>query len=357
METVQCFTIGPVTVYGAATLERYTKGILVEGFEQLASQSVALHAGTMYQIHGSAGAAADDQAIMQLIEQDLAGLEPAGSTIVLLHRPDEIQDRHPQLQSLLASSAHEFGLAFLGDLHTSDSFYDSPKAQVHVVPHGFFSANDISDASGPIVVGTHTTWGDMRSPEHLLHLLGELFKLNESKQPIVGYLGGKPADALGSDMLAAAFKQHFPDLTVRFEDAHSFTLSNASPSEPVVLVDDQDAQPEDLVITFNTQLYFYGERVRTGESSGSLHMGVSIPVILEMNGSEDIEELQVIKVPYDTTSMAISSADFAAAAQDILGMITNGSYKAALQNNHVQAKKYNNEYVARQLNELLGTLS
>ena len=357
METVQRFMVGPVTIFGAATLERYTKGILVAGFEKLAAQQVTLPAGTVYQIHGSAGATADDQAIMQLIKRDLVAPKPNARTIVLLHRPDEIQDRHPQLRALLASATHDFGLAFLGDLHTTDSFYASPAAQIRVVPHGFFSAADISSQSAPIVVGTHTTWGDMRSPEHLLRLLGELFRLNEGTQPIVGYFGGKPADALSVDALSATLRRHFPDLSVRFEDAHTFDTAAVSSSEPVILVDNQDTQPEDATITFNTQLYFYGERVRTGESSGSLHMNVSIPVILEMNGSEKIEELEVIKVPYDTSTMVVSSADFSAAAQGILTMITDGSYQTALQHNYEQAQKYNNEYVARQLNEFLNSLS
>ncbi len=99
-------------------------------------------------------------------------------------------------------------------------------------------------------------------------------------------------------------------------------------------------------ITFNIQMYYFGEKVRTGESSGSLHASVSIPVILEMNGSDMIEDLKVIRVPY-TSLDDIGTIDFISGAQKIIDTIDDTSFTSMLEHNSLQAEKFNNTFVAR----------
>jgi hypothetical protein len=80
----------------------------------------------------------------------------------------------------------------------------------------------------------------------------------------------------------------------RFCDAPSAVLGSCSASN-LILIDSDSTVGENLTPTFNTQMYHLGSRVRTGESSGSIHNCAGVPVVCEMNGSELIEELRVIK--------------------------------------------------------------
>lgn len=343
---------GDVTIFGAHTLGRYTRKLLEQGFQRVGNEATP---GTIYQIHGNKDALTDDQIITAAIEAGLSNAE-GSPVVVLLHRPDEIQDRLPELKGVLEKSSRKFGLAFLGDMHVEDVFYDIPNAVKAVVPHGFFDVDSTVD-SRQIVIGTHTTWGDMRSTDHTLRLLGEVFAALPPDAPqILGYIGGKPKAELDMSALQATFQSTFPDLAIEFLDVHAAD-ANALQAKKVILVDTENKQPVGLLPTFNTQMYYYGNRVRTGESSGSLHSGVSVPVILEMNGSEHIEDLVVIRVPYNHETMGIESADFKQAAGMIIGTIMDGSYSDSLRHNLEQAKKFNNRYVARQYVQLFQKLA
>ncbi len=346
-----------IKIYGAATLERYTEGMLAAGFRKLAEAGNEAPRGTIFQIHGNADARADDETIMESLSKELTE-NPDSPVVVLLHRPDEIQDRLPELHNLLADSPRQLGLVFLGDMHIDDDFYDVPRAVKKVVPHGFFDIDKEPFNPEPevIVVGTHTTWGDMRATTHTLEVIGEVFKQGSGNATVVGYLGGKPASELGIDKLQAEFAQLFPDVDVEFRDAHTADTDAVVDGQNIILVDAQNQQPKDMAITFNTQMYFYGNKVRTGESSGSLHLGASYPVIIEMNGSEKIEGLEVIKAPYNKATGDIESVDFAEAAAQICKVINDRSYIDSLKHNREQALKFNNVYVATQLLNLLKQL-
>jgi hypothetical protein len=343
-----------IRILGAATLERYTEGMLAAGFRKLTEAGNEIPKGTIYQIHGNADAKTDDEAIMESLKKELAE-NPDGPVLVLLHRPDEIQDRLPKLHDLLTESPRRFGLVFLGDMHIDDSFYNMPRAVKKVVPHGFFDIDKEPFDPSPevIIVGTHTTWGDMRATIHTLEVIGEVFQQGSGNAPVLGYLGGKPASELDIDKLQKEFAQLFAAVNVEFRDAHIADAKAFVSGRNIILVDTQNQQPDGIKITFNTQLYFYGNKVRTGESSGSLHLGVSYPVIIEMNGSENIEGLKVIKAPYNKATGDIESVDFAEAAAQICKVIDDGSYVDSLKHNREQALKFNNVYVATQLLYLL----
>ena len=344
-------------IYGAKTLERYTSGILLEGFQKISDEAGQERCeNTLFQIHGSQEASKDDDIILRSLEGALVNSANT-SVVVLLHRPDEIQDTVPKLKEVLSQAKELFGLVFLGDKHVDDEFYDVPFAKKVVIPHGFFDGvSKKGSETKNVVIGTHTTWGDMRKPEHVLSLLGEVFARNAGNKHTIVYLGGKPADALQIELMRSAFTNLFPDSEVDFQPAQNFKSDHTYTGGNVIFIDDQNQKPEDIDFTFNMQLYYYGDRVRTGESSGSLHAAAGIPVILEMNGSERIEQLNVIKVPYDTATMAIHSADFAAAASQIVATIADGSYLDSIENNLKQAQRFDNKYVAKQLNSLFHEL-
>ena len=103
-------------------------------------------------------------------------------------------------------------------------------------------------------------------------------------------------------------------------------------------------------------MYYLNDKVRTGESSGSVHSSVGVPVILEMNGSEVIEDLKVIKVPYGSVD-DINSVDFKAGAELIIDSINNQSYKEMLEHNLNQSKKFSSAYVGNLYIELFNQLN
>jgi hypothetical protein len=72
---------------------------------------------------------------------------------------------------------------------------------------------------------------------------------------------------------------------------------------------------------FNVQLYHLLGKKRYGESSGSLHRGISVPVIFEANGAERLEGFKAIKVDADDD---LKNINFEKAAAEILALAKNG---------------------------------
>lgn len=341
--------LGSVSIYGANTLDRYTRNILYEGFEEI-NKSIKLKkplSGIIFQIHGYKEALKDDRAILKILNQELTHLS-GKNILILLHRPDEIQDRLPELNKILYNAKQPFGLVFLGDKHINDKFYDIPRIIKEIIPHGFFDFSVTPIEQTQIIIGSHTTWGDMRSTEHVLKLLGEIFQQkNNCDKAIYGYLGGKPADELNLVSLQKNFGKLFPKIKIKFIAVdQKLDISKFNHNENIIFVENQNIQPHNLQITFNIQLYYYGNYIRTGESSGSVHSGVSIPVILEMNNSDKIEDLKVIKVPYNHKTKNIKSIDLHHAAEEILLSINSGRYINDLNHNFIQAKHFNNRSIA-----------
>lgn len=333
-----------VSIYGAKSLERYTDLILEKGFlnnswevrvEKTGQKSAPGVDAKIYQIHGAPQAEEEDKMLMKMIRDD------AGKKIVLVHRPDEVQKKFPDFKELSKFSSC---VVFLGDKHINDEFYNG-FAKRFVVPHGFFDVKEILQKE-PIVIGSHTTWGEMRSVENVMKLLKEIFKLNNNQFNIVGYMGGKPAKELEINKLEKLWK-NLGENNVKFTDSMQINKFN----QPAIIVNSSDIEPKDFGFTFNVQMYHFEEKIRTGESSGSLHASVSIPVILEMNGSEIIEDLKVIKIPYSSLN-DMSSVDYISGAQKIVDAIRNKNYISMLEHNLNQAKKFNNTFVAKSYIEI-----
>ena len=106
------------------------------------------------------------------------------------------------------------------------------------------------------------------------------------------------------------------------------------------------AAPADFDVTFNVQLYHYGSRVRLGESSGSLHASAGIPVVFEMNGSEIIENIKTVKIPY-SDSDDVATADFKSAARRIVDLVDSGKYQELLDHNRETCRVWNKRSVGR----------
>jgi hypothetical protein len=173
-------------------------------------------------------------------------------------------------------------------------------------------------------------------------LLRELFA-HRLSAPLLGYLGGSPEAELDlgriRELMAGAVRVASP------HEIHEPLEAYSGP--PLLLVHASKRMPPGIDITFNVQLYHVGNAVRTGESSGSAHSGVSIPVVWEMNGAEAVEDLAVVKVPY-TSRDAWRSADFSEGARLIAQSIRSGQFERDLDKNLGRARTMNPAWVAEQ---------
>lgn len=358
-----------VAIIGAKSLERYSTEILARGFEKcgwqvdiktgpLTSNMLKIKTDTaLIQLHGAPQSASDDKIIIRHLQKNLDA-----HGIILFHRPDEFQDRYPEFKNILSKLSSSIAITFLGSWHINNPFFKVVRVR-KMIPHGFFDLPKDFQID-PIVVGSDTTWGEMRSVEHAIKLIKEIFLLNRNKKlPIMGFLGGEPKEQLNLRYLTKTNKTIKLDIPVEFVDAQKFNLrqmENKIRAKNIILVAPKNSIPKNLGVTFNFQLYYLdlksGRRViRTGESSGSVHASSGVPVIIEMNASEKIEGLDVIKVPYRKQD-DFGSVDFQQGAKKIYNCIARGNFKKMLKHNFQQSKKFSCEYVAREYIRLFKAL-
>lgn len=344
-----------IHVTGSTTLSRFTEGILREGLMACGCDVLAEAAGAEFgiiQIHGAPAARKADLEIIQSLPE-IAPL--LSGCIILLHRPDEIRDSLPSLQSVLSRLPITTGLAMLGDLLINDPFYQLTGLPRRAIPHGFFNL-DSDILPHPIIIGSHTTWGEMRCLKRTLALLKAIANV-EPRVPIVGYLGGVPAEALARDSVSKLLEQL--DITnvfaLRDLDVKLWREEMAAATTNTIFLHAGNI-PSKFDVTFNVQLYHYGECIRMGESSGSLHASAGIPVIFEMNGSERLENLKIVKIPYLDPNCA-DVADISLAAQQIVALLESGEYRQMLRHNRQMASVWNNRAVARLYVDFLRALS
>jgi hypothetical protein len=349
-----------IYIFGASTLKAYSEGILAEGFKSLGNSAEMLSSeqgeaaendAAVVQIHGSPEAEAEDRILLALAENRLRTKK--SPTAILLHRPDEIELRFSaELGCWKFSSSSRAAFVLLGTMFATARFLSETGLPTQVIPHGFFNSDERRQED-PIVVGAHTGWGEMRSLKHAIQLLAALFA-EAGDLPIVGYLGGGPKRELEltkiDELLVEAGLKAFELVHVS-----QLRLPVELAPYPRIIISHEGAPPPGLGLTFNLQLYHLNGTVRRGESSGSLHRGLSVPVILEMNGAEVLEDLRVIKVPY-SDPLDASSADWNTAAMQILADVRSGDYRAHLAHNAAQAKKFSPQSVAEQYIELFQRL-
>lgn len=320
-----------VALLGSPTLSRFTDGILKDGLVAIGYKPVSYSVESRFaiiQLHGSRTAREADNELITRLPSIIAKLE---ACVILLHRPDEIRDSLPHLRSVLAEAPAHVGLAMLGDLLIDDPFYSLPHISRRVIPHGFF---DIPAKEPPekVIIGSHTTWGEMRSIERTLRLLQELDNC-DSQGITIGYVGGEPVAELSQDSVSAIMRRLGMADRFSVEPLHveDWRRQISEVNRNVIFLC-AGQTPSDFDVTFNVQLYHYREAIRFGESSGSLHASSGIPVIFEMNGAERIENLMVVKVPYSDPTTA-ESANLRAAALNMNCLIESGEYHSYQKHN------------------------
>ena len=268
-----------ICIRGASTLRAFTDAI-TGGFRSLGCEVADnLPIFTLCQIHGSPASEKED---LELLVR--------AADVYLIHRPDEILSRmeireffeeHPRKKIIL-----------MGDLALSDPFWQDRREFITIIPHPFLDLS-LPPQSGRFIMGAYTAWGEMRDFRHFISLAEEVRLLTDKIELVVGGPG--------------------------LHDVPSFmTLSQ-----------------ELFIPHFNVQLYHLNGRKRLGESSGSLHRGITIPVIFEANGIERVEGLHVVKVDANSE---LSRIDFKSAAREIVELVHTG-FSEKLEHNKAMALK------------------
>jgi hypothetical protein len=278
-----------IRIHGAATLDKFTAELL-KGFDQIPEEDYLFE---LFQLHASPQSIVEDLEILEKIKKHTT------AKFILIHRPDELL-LNPELK--LAFEQHaEWKLIFLGDLPLKDPFWQKRKKQIEVIPH-FYTSLNTAPKSAVYSIGTFTSWGEMRKLEHYLELVQTL---KQSK------LAGSMEFIIGGTLNGSA-------------------LSLADIDDATIKISETAFVPH-----FNVQLYHLHGKKRLGESSGSLHAGVSIPVIFEANGMERIEGVKAIKIPANDD---LSQIDYALAAGEIVEMIEQHEVEKHLKHNLRQAR-------------------
>jgi hypothetical protein len=355
-----------IRIYGARTLERYTQGILVKGFLNNGcsiTDDATKADAIIFQLHGAPQAESEDRAIIDEMRRCLKN-KTIAAKVVILHRPDELK-KFPELSKILSSSVQKVGLVFLGDKFIGDTFYSSRTGVnviKEVIPHGFFDMESARKKlqKDPVVIGSHTSWGEMRSIDTALKILSNVFAMNQGRdRTIIEYLGGKPSHMLNARYLDG-LRCSAPGVKFKFLSSHDYDSIKAvlrgNERENIILIDDLDKQPDYFSLTYNIQVYHYGTAIRLGESSGSLHTTVSIPVVIEMNAAEKSENLMVVKIPYSDAS-DINSIDLREGSRIIIDSIYDRRYEGVLEHNLKQSNIWNSTRIGKEYISLFSQLS
>ncbi len=290
-------------VWGAQSLSSFTKCIV----NALTGQGVNCGSSSTYeyglvQIHGAPAALEEDKLILK------ESLNAHFPLIYLIHRPDELLESSTLMELLNYQKSKRFCL--LGDLVFRLPFWQLHRLQCTVIPHPFMDIT-MPPPSAPFVVGSYTSWGEMRKLEHYLALVDNLRSFGKFEFKV----GGSGID-----------KRKLPT---------------------DVLVSEKFFVPH-----FNVQLYHLFGKKRLGESSGSLHKGISVPVIFEANGAERIENFFAIKIRANDKLLDI---DFAGASVEIKKMV-DSNLILALEHNQAQAMENSPDAFAKALLKIFFTL-
>lgn len=287
-------------IKGSPTLDHFSKA-LEACVDSMSCQN------SLYQIHAAPDSLESD---IEIFKELIQTSEPS---LVLIHRPDELVLNLDLLNYLKKTTHHKF--IFFGDLGLQNSIYN--KLNYHILPHPYLSIETTSLAY-PHTVGSFTSWGEMRDLKHYLDLVLAFRDLDTTN--IQFKIGG----TLNKQSLTP---QKFLDWLKK---------SQYNPAQSLYLQETVQIKIEPFIPTFNTQLYHLNGKKRLGESSGSLHRGITIPVIFEANHIEKFEDISLIKINADQN---LQSIDYKRASQDILNLSQNrNSLESTLSRNLDYAK-------------------
>lgn len=247
----------------------------------------------LIQIHGSPAAQVEDEKILYLARK------LSCKVVYLIHRPDEAL-LNPFVRNDFEKNL-DSKFIFLGDLIFRDPFWAERRHQSLVMPHPYLDLS-LPRPNRKIVVGAFTSWGEMRDPEHYFALIRSL------NEHVASQLPTQSNENLNLNL---NLKSHSKD-----DDLFEFQMGGTG-LEHRLIPPFIHVRQEPFVPHFNVQLYHLHGKKRYGESSGSLHRGISIPVIFEANGAERLEGFHAIKINADDELQAI---DFDNAARDIVSL-------------------------------------
>lgn len=273
----------------AKSLTSFTQSIQ-RGFDELSIQSVndvGFADRQFVQIHGAPHSKQDDFEI-------LSSYEHACFSYALVHRPDELL-LDLELSKLFFKQKFD-EIILLGDYIPAEF----KKLRPRIIPHPYTDLSMPSEKS--ITVGTFTSFGEMRKLNHCLLLM---------------------------DMLTENLPANVQFMLGGLHNGKKLTKDDIN--RDYIVLNDQPFIPH-----FNLQLYHLNEWKRYAESSGSLHRGISIPVIFEANGIERIEKIKVIKIQ---ASDDLKIIGFEKAQRQIVDLIRNNQVLNILNHNYSCAKK------------------
>lgn len=344
------------------TLKRYAEA-LNEGWKGDVIQSVDGDASiTVAQVHGIEG------------ETLVIGGPSTAITVVLVHRPEEFLLRYGEegAREMLRGAR---AIVLLGRAWKGTYERLGVAGIVQCIPHGFFHTGDdiqlpphFRDASAPLVVGSVTTWADMRYVGDAIALIDALGRSHLSSPPwFLGYLGGK-FDARALEQL----KEHKEKVMfLNSRDLHGVQsisefrarLVELAQGRIVACVDElpgQMASFEAQLVDFNVQ--FYREPLNNDQAkveySGTAHMRANfINVVLQSPSMDDLvqdEGLQMVMVPM----LQGNEIDFDAGAQSILSLILGDRQRLCkmVESNLCAAKLLSMQQIGKRWVQLLKSL-
>lgn len=273
-------------IKGSPTLDHFSKALE-------ASVNSTSCQNSLYQIHAAPDSLQTDIEIFEEL------IKTSKQSLVLIHRPDELVLNLDLLNGLEKTTHHKF--IFFGDLGLQHPIYK--KLNYHILPHPYLSI-EITSLEYPHTVGSFTSWGEMRDLKHYLDLVLAFRDLDTKN--IQFNIGG----TLNKQSLTP---QKFLDWLKK---------SQYNPAQSLYLQETVQIKTEPFIPAFNTQLYHLNGKKRLGESSGSLHRGITIPIIFEANHIEKFEGISLIKIKADED---LSSIEYKRAAQDIINLSQNRS--------------------------------
>lgn len=286
-------------------------GVTVVGAEASAGVDV-----NFLQIHASPFSLRED---LRFIDVCLRSPNP---TVTLVHRPDELILAETLLEKVTALKPQT--VILMGD-HIPEAFRSAVTSPIEIIPHPYTDLS-LPSTLQPVVIGTFTSFGEVRRLKDVLGVFDAIRNVAGAATPNIRFALGGIFD-----------EKSLTKALLIEQGSREFSTS---------LLDSIDVRDEPFLPHFHTQLYHLHDRKRYCESSGSLHRGISIPVIFEANNIEHVEGIRVIKVAADDD---LQRVEYREAAQKILQLIASDKISEWLNHNHQRALKNQPSHFARRL--------
>ncbi|MBU2102143.1 MAG: aldose 1-epimerase, partial [Candidatus Omnitrophica bacterium] len=329
---------------------------------------------TLLQVHGAGNE-------IRLLEEVIQANYP-GRLIVLIHRPEELYLRFAlenkvdpaQAKSILKGYlGHADAVVVLGESAVADYQQLLPDKTIVAIPHGFFATENLLapsqrfDPAQVAVIGSNTTWGEMRHIRDVIDLHKEIQSRGNVRT--ITYVAGKFDRNVNAAQLIDNNDIYFlsneeirkAQHEKKFIDFGTYkkwlykkaagriiirALNNDSMSPESFTESDADLFTwEDQLIDFNVQLYreFLDDLREKGrgtpkfETSGTLHRGNvnEIFITFDSPSMRDVVAREGYQMLFVTMNNGI--ADFKAAADEIEQLIFDNQHRIRMLENNRKA--------------------